>query len=62
MTKNKIQCGMHYPYTLNNVGGINYGFKLKNSKLWSKQCISIPIYPSLKRKEIDYIVDIIRKY
>jgi dTDP-4-amino-4,6-dideoxygalactose transaminase len=62
LTKNKIQYGIHYPYTLNNVGGINYDFELKNSKLWSKQCISIPMYPSLKRKEIDYIVDIIRKY
>ena len=62
----KILCQIHYPYSLNKLKPfIKYANKnrnLKNSEKWSKECLSLPIYPGLKSSEINLVVKEIKNF
>ena len=62
----KISCQIHYPYSLNRLKPfIKYANKnrnLKNSEKWSKECLSLPIYPGLKSSEINLVVKEINNF
>ena len=62
----KISCQIHYPYSLNRLKPfIKYANKnrnLKNSKKWSKECLSLPIYPGLKSSKINLVVKEIKNF
>ena len=62
----KISCQIHYPYSLNRLKPfIKYANKnrnLKNSEKWSKECLSLPIYPGLKSSEINLVVKEIKNF
>ena len=62
----KISSQIHYPYTLNRLKPfIKYANKnrnLKNSEKWSKECLSLPIYPGLKSSEINLVVNEIKNF
>ena len=62
----KISSQIHYPYTLNRLKPfIKYANKnrnLKNSEKWSKECLSLPIYPGLKSSEINLVVKEIKNF
>ena len=62
----KISCQIHYPYSLNKLKPfIKYANKnrnLKNSEKWSKECLSLPIYPGLKSSEINLVVKEIKNF
>ena len=56
---------MHYPYSLNKLKAFRNKFKkttLKNSELWAKECLSLPIHPNLKKNELLYIVSQIKNF
>ena len=62
----KISCQIHYPYSLNKLKPfIKYAKKnrnLKNSEKWSKECLSLPIYPELKSSKINLVVKEIKNF
>ena len=62
----KISCQIHYPYSLNKLKPfIKYANKnrnLKNSEKWSKECLSLPIYPGLKSSKINLVVKEIKNF
>jgi hypothetical protein len=50
---------MHYPFSINKHSAIKKNFvkkKFVNAEQYSKECISIPIHPFLKKKHLKYIV------
>ena len=60
-----ISTQMHYPYSLNKLKAFRNKFKktaLKNSELWAKECLSLPIHPNLKKNELLYIVSQIKNF
>ena len=62
---NKISYGIHYPISINNLKIIKKKFakkKFPNAEILSKQCISIPIDPYLKKNEINKIIKVINLY
>ena len=66
LKKNNIYCNISYPYPIHLMKGYKYlGYKkgdLPKTEKIAKQIFSLPMYPSLKRKEIIKVVDIINKY
>ncbi len=40
----------------------SYGSNLKNTNYFYNRCLSLPIYPDLKRDEQDYVIDSIKKF
>ena len=65
LKKRGISTQMHYPYSLNKLKAFRNKFKktkLKNSELCAKQCLSLPIHPNLKTKELLYIVNQIKRF
>jgi len=68
LSKYKIPTGLYYPkpiYSQNALKDLNIPYKnkkLKNTELVCKQCVSLPMYPELTKKEIKYICDIINEF
>lgn len=65
LKSNKISYGIHYPISINNLKIIKKKFakkKFPNAEILSKQCISIPIDPYLKKNEINKIIKVINLY
>ena len=65
MNKNKIETGLHYPHTINQMKFYKNNFKkikFLNAENLAKECVSLPIDPMLKKNEIDYIVKIINNF
>ena len=65
LSKKKILCQMHYPYSLNNLPAFKKRIKktvLKNSELWAKECLSLPIHPNLKFNEARRVVSEIKNF
>ena len=65
MTNNKIETGLHYPHTINQMKFYKKNFKkiiFPNAEQLAKECVSLPIDPMLNNSEINYIVNIINKF
>ncbi len=65
LKKNNISCGIHYSISINNLKLIKRRFKNKkfvNAEALSKQCISLPINPNLKKTQVNKIVRVINSY
>ncbi len=57
--KNNIQYGFHYPKSINQIDSLKKYFKNQNyynSETLAKKCFSIPIDPTLSKKNIDKII------
>ena len=65
MMKNKIEIGLHYPHTINQMKFYKKNFKninFPNAEILAKECVSLPIDPMLKKQEVNYIIQIINKF
>tara|TARA_B100001057_G_scaffold499551_1_gene610677 strand:- start:572 stop:1690 length:1119 start_codon:yes stop_codon:yes gene_type:complete len=65
LNKNNIQNNIHYPFSINNHAAIKKKFNGKsfiNAEKYAKKCISIPVHPLLKKKELIKIVKVINNY
>ena len=63
--QNNIQFGFHYPKSINQIDSLKKIFgkkKFKNSEYLAKKCFSIPIEPTLNKKEIQKIVKILNSF
>ncbi len=63
----KIQFSIHYANSLDQMYYYKKKYNLKNkffknSIQYGKTCISLPVYPKLKNKEVDYICKSINKF
>ena len=62
----KIFCQIHYPYSLDKVKAFNGIIKRKNffnkSILWSKECLSLPLYPGIKKNDLYRVVQEINNF
>ena len=66
LIKKKIMCQIHYPYSLNKLKAfeklsINKN-NLKNSLIWSKECLSLPMHPNMKIDELNRVIKVIQNY
>ena len=65
LIKKKIMCQTHYSYSLNQLNPFKKlikNYKLVNSEKWSKECLSLPLYPEMKKIQINKIVDEVKKF
>ena len=65
MSKNNIFCQKHYPYSLNKLKAFKGLIKdetLKNSQIWAKECLSLPLHPELTMKNAYEVVKVIKKF
>ena len=65
LSKYKIPYGIYYPlpiYKQKALKLFNYKYKLNNVEKITKQCVSLPMYPELDSKSIQYISKIINDY
>lgn len=63
--KKKIPYGRHYPYPIHKLSALKKTYQgqiFKNSEDLGRQCISLPIDPFLKKKEVQEICNIINLY
>ncbi len=59
MNKNKIETGLHYPHTINQMKFFKDNFKkikFINAEKLASECVSLPIDPMLKNFEVNYII------
>ena len=65
LSKKGITCIIHYPYSLNKLKAFKNRIKkvkLKNSEMWAKECLSLPMHPKMKILHASYVVREIKKY
>ena len=65
LESNSIPFGIYYPlpvYKQKALKNFKYKCNLKNTEEVTKQCVSIPIYPELKKDAIKHISNVINKY
>lgn len=65
LKKNKIEYGIHYPISINNLKLIKKKFKnikFPNSEKLANECISLPIDPSMKINQIKKVIETINSY
>ena len=65
MMKNKIETGLHYPHTINQMKFFKENFdikKFKNADTLGRECVSLPIDPMLTTKEVNYIIKTVNKF
>jgi dTDP-4-amino-4,6-dideoxygalactose transaminase len=67
LKKKKIQFSIHYANSLNQMYYYKKKYNLnkkffQNSIKYGKTCISLPVYPKLKEKEVDYICESINRF
>ena len=65
LKQNKIEYGLHYPHTINQMKFYKEHFQNKkyfNSENLAKCCVSLPIDPMLTSREVDKIINIINKF
>lgn len=59
-----ISTNIHYPYNLSDLKILNTSSKKRNltARAVSKDILSLPIYPELKKTELNYIIETINKF
>lgn len=65
LQKNGISSQLHYPYSLNRAGALRGSVKKESlpiSEKWSKECLSLPVYPYMKLSDAEKVVKTIKKY
>jgi dTDP-4-amino-4,6-dideoxygalactose transaminase len=65
LSKKGIACIIHYPYSLNKLKAFRNRIKkvkLKNTEMWVKECLSLPIHPNMKIAQAAKVVTEIKKY
>jgi len=66
LSKKKINSQVHYPYSLNKVAAFknikSKNKSIKNSEIWSNECLSLPLHPKLKIDEVNRVVSVIKKF
>jgi|15BtaG_2_1085339.scaffolds.fasta_scaffold00397_6 dTDP-4-amino-4,6-dideoxygalactose transaminase len=56
LNNNNIECGIHYNTLTPNEPLFNSSVRFKNAELLASESLSLPIYPELTNKEVDYII------
>ena len=62
LSKNNIQYGFHYPYSINQLNVFKNYYKKKNyynAEILAKEGLSLPIDPNLTNKQLSFIIKII---
>ena len=62
LNDNKIETGIHYPISINDLKCIKTGDKTNIANEYSKKILSLPMYPELKKKEIIKICEKINNF
>lgn len=66
LKKHKIFCGIHYPLPLHlQPALIKLGYKkgsFPNAERHAKQCLSLPMFPEIKRDEIEFVSEKIKQF
>ena len=65
MKKNGVNCQLHYPYSLNKIAALKNKIKkvkLPISEKWSKECVSLPLYPNMPLNDAKRVVTLIKNF
>tara|TARA_B100001057_G_scaffold344711_1_gene345749 strand:- start:309 stop:1391 length:1083 start_codon:yes stop_codon:yes gene_type:complete len=65
LSKNKIQYGLHYPKSINQLDVLKKFFsneKYPNAENLAKKCVSLPIDPLLKPQEVNKIIKVLNTF
>ena len=65
LTSNNIEVLIHYPVPIHQqpaINKMNIKFSLKNTEVWAKTVLSLPMHPELKNEEIEYVTNKIREF
>jgi len=65
LKKNKIQHGLHYPKSINQISALKKIYKdqkYPNAENLAKKCLSLPIDPTLKNIEINKIIKVLNSF
>ena len=65
LARNNVYTDIHYPYTLNKFNFLKLEYKninFPNAEKFSKNCVSIPMHPSLPMKEAYRVCRILNKF
>ncbi len=57
-----IASGIHYPIPVHKQPAFNFNETYSNAERLCDTCLSLPMYPDLKKSEIKYICEKIRKF
>jgi dTDP-4-amino-4,6-dideoxygalactose transaminase len=56
-----IGAGIHYPFPVHRLKAYRHlqpeGRSLRESEAWADECLSLPMFPELTDRQIDYVVD-----
>ena len=56
-----VGAGIHYPFPLHRLKAYRHlqpkGRSLREAERWADQCLSLPMFPELTERQIDYVVD-----
>ena len=65
LIKNKIEYGLHYPKSINQIKALKKIYlnkKFPNSEFLAKNCLSLPIEPTLKNSEVNKIIKVLNSF
>ncbi len=65
LSKNKIQYGLHYPKSINQLDVLKKifsNYKYPNAENLARKCVSLPIDPLLKPKEVNKIIKVLNTF
>lgn len=60
-----IQCAIHYPTIIPDqecYKYLNNNLEFKNARLQAKSNLSLPIFPKMQNKEIEYVIDMVNSF
>ena len=66
LKENDVQCGIHYPVPIYSLGAYTSlgltGGSYPITEKYSKEILSLPMYPELTEVQIDEVVSAIKKF
>jgi dTDP-4-amino-4,6-dideoxygalactose transaminase len=61
ITAKGVGCGVYYPTPIHRLQSFNLTLNLPETELVVKECVSLPIHPSLSQSELETIVSVVNE-
>lgn len=59
ITAKGVGCGVYYPTPVHRLPSFNLSLNLPETELVIKECVSLPVHPSLSANELETIVSVV---
>ena len=61
LTDRGVGCGVYYPTPIHRLQSFNLTLDLPETELLAKECVSLPVHPSLTQNELETIVSVVNE-